>query len=247
MPRSVGARRFGVAISRPVWQVKEMRWRFGLVGLSLVLVACGGEATHGAPAAGGQDSAAAAGSAAGGTSSFAGRTSTGDGDAGAEAAGGFPEFTSSFDTTQPQTGIGLWMGMGETLPVEKPPLAHDGTALHLVGDSGTGLDVFYHTPLPVESIAREVKFSAYSEEGDAITLGIAGPEATYFADQASGVAWPQQAFQLGARWKSYRISLDELSPAPPHEEMFGAVHIVVQPGTHYDFWIDDFALVSRTR
>jgi hypothetical protein len=199
-----------------------------------MVAACGGDAEHRSRATG------ASGSDAGGTSASGGS-------AGAEAAGGFPEFTSSFDTTEPLVGIGLWMGLGEQLPIEMPPVEHDGTALHLVGDAGMGLDVFFHTPLPVERLASEVKFSAYSPEGDAITVGIAGPNPTYFSDHEAGVAWPEKAFEVGSQWRSFSFSLDELSPTPPHEEMFGAVHFVVQPGVPYDFWIDDFTLVSRSR
>lgn len=160
---------------------------------------------------------------------------------------GVQEITTNFETTEPLQGIGLWMGLGDELPVEVPPVAHDGSALHLVGDSESGLDVFFHTPLPVERIASEVRFSAYSEDATELTVGIAGPNPTYFTDRANDVAWPEEAFQVGSKWKSFSFSLDDLSPTPPHEEMFGAVHFVVQPGVHYDLWIDDFTLVSRFR
>jgi hypothetical protein len=224
------------------------------VGLALLLAACGGEAKHASRAAGGTDSVAAGGtdSVAGGTDSVAGGTDSaagraGDDGAGGDGAGGYNEFSTSFETAQPQQSLGLWMGLGEELPVELPPLPHDGTALHLVGNSGTGLDVFFHTPLPVERVAREVRFSAYSEQGDAVTVGIAGPSPTYFSDLASGVSWPERVFQVGSKWETFSLSLDDLNPPPPHEEMFGAVHFVVQPHVDYDFWIDDFTLVSRTR
>lgn len=235
----------------PVTEVRRCAREGGwLLGLSLLLAACGGEARHGsrgsseagstasgaAPTTGGQSSAAGGRESAGGASANGG-----------EATGGVPEFKSSFETTQAIDGIGLWMGLGEQLPVELPPVAHDGTALHLVGDSGDGLDVFFHTALPIEGFAREVKFVAYSEEMDVLTVGIAGPSVTYFSDRAAGIPWPETEFQLGAKWKGYSFSLEDLSPAPPHEEMFGAVHFVVQPGEHYDFWIDDFTLVSRYR
>lgn len=239
-----------------------MRERGRLLGLSLMVAACGGEAEHGSRARGDAGSAAGGGgsavggagsmageanSAAGGGGSAAGGSSTVGGEGGAETDGAVHEFTSDFETTQPQQSIGLWMGLGDPLPIAMPPVAHDGAALHLVGDSGMGLDVFFHTPLPVERIASEVRFSAYSPEASTLTVGIAGPDATYFSDHEAGVAWPETAFQVGAKWKNYSFSLDELSPTPPHEETFGAVHFVVPPGVHYDFWIDDFTLVSRSR
>jgi hypothetical protein len=209
-----------------------------LFSLSLALSACGGEAQHGPSATAG------AGSGAGGSSNGAGATGSG----GTEASGAFPEFKTNFETTQPQQGIGLWMGLGEQLPVGMPPVAHDGTALHLMGDSGTaGLDVFFHTPAPVETLAKEVSFWAYSEKASSLTIGIAGPEATYFTDHIDGIPWPEQTFELGAEWKRISFPLDELSVTPPHEKPYGAVHFVVPPGMQYDFWIDDFTLSSTPR
>jgi len=216
-----------------------MRDRGLLLGLSLLMAACGGEAERGSLAVGG------AASSVGGAPSSAGGVAASRGGESTETGGDFTELTSTFDTAQPLQNVGLWMGLGEELPIGEPPAAYDGTALHLVGDSGTGLDVFFHTPLPVERIAREVKFSAYSSQAMALTVGIAGAEPTYFSDHAADTPWPERAFGVGAKWRSFSFSLDGLSPAPPHEEMFGAVHLVVQPGVHYDFWIDDFTLVSR--
>lgn len=205
-------------------------------GVSLIMAACGGEAGHGSPTVGGP-SAAGEGTGRGG----------GGGASGTPAVAGNHELTTHFEDARPLQGIGLWMGLGEPLPVELPPVTHDGKALHLVGDSGAGLDVFFHTPLPVERFASEVRLVAYSAEESTITLAVAGPSPTYFSDQAAGVAWPEKALELGATWQSFSFSLDELSPTPPHEEMFGAVHLVVPPGVHFDFWIDDFTLVSRSR
>ena len=229
----------------------------GLVlGLSLLVAACGGEAQRGARPTGasgseptgvsGSRSSGEAGSSAGGASSSSGgaASATGGGAAG-ETGGGSNELTTTFEMADPYQGIGLWMGLGDELPLGTPPVAHDGTALHLVGDSELGLDVFFHVAFPVERFTSEVKFSAYSEQVNALTVGIAGPNPTYFSDHAEGIAWPEQAFKVGPKWKTFSFSLDELNPPPPHEEMFGAVHFVVQPGVHYDLWIDDFTLVSR--
>ena len=250
----------------PVTEVGRGTLAPAALGLSLLsLVACGGEAEHGSRATGASGSEATAGSGArssgdGGSEATAGsgsRTSGGASPAGGASASGagaatatggsFTEFTSNFEMAEPLQGIGLWMGLGDELPLGTPPVAHDGMALHLVGDSEMGLDVFYHVPLPVERFASEVKFSAYSETVSALTIGVAGPEPTYFSDRAAGVPWPEQTFQVGPKWRSYSFSLDELSPPPPHEETFGAVHLVVQPGVHYDLWIDDFTLVARSR
>jgi hypothetical protein len=37
------------------------------------------------------------------------------------------------------------------------------------------------------------------------------------------------------------LGVDKAHPGP-HEEMYGAVHFIVEPNLHYDFWIDDFNL-----
>src|SRR6478735_8756256 len=143
-----------------------MRDRGLLLGLSLLMAACGGEAERGSHAVGG------AASSVGGAAWSAGGVAASRGGESNETGGDFQELTSTFDTAQPLQNVGLWMGLGEELPIGEPPVAYDGTALHLVGDSGTGLDVFFHTPLPVERIAREVKFSAYSSQAMALTVGI---------------------------------------------------------------------------
>jgi hypothetical protein len=214
----------------------RMRERCWFVGLALIAVACGGEAEHNAPVAAG------AVSGSGGAAGVVGTM----GGSGAEASVTVTEWATNFETTQAQQGIGLWMGLGDPLPVGTPPVPHDGSALHLVGDSGMGLDVFFHTGIPIERIAGEVRFSAYAEKINSFTVGIAGPEPSYFSDHAAGIPWPETTFEVGSKWKTCSFPLEDLSVTPPHEEPFGAVHFVVQPGVHYDFWIDDFTLVGHS-
>jgi hypothetical protein len=150
------------------------------------------------------------------------------------------------------TDGGLWMGFpNDTLPVDLPPDPHAGSALHLVGTTGAeGLDVFFHTPFPVEAMFGGVAFWVRADEPvTPLTVAIAGPEPLYFADRDQGLDWPQQTFNLTSAWQRVQVDFDALELGPdalsPHSGPWGAVHFVVEPNTAYDFWIDDFGLVGR--
>lgn len=153
----------------------------------------------------------------------------------------------SFETSDFLSGPGLWMGFdGEQLPTAEPPVPHDGAALHLVGKTDdAGLDVFFHTGLPVERIWSSVRFWSQSDvPGAAFKVAIAGPVPQFFQDRAQGIAWPLQVVEPGRAWRETVVDFAELGVGPemlsPHSEMFGAVHFIVEPHTSYDFWIDDF-------
>lgn len=211
-------------------------------GAWLGAVACGGSARHNDNVL----SDAGKGPASAGSSPGAG----GDGsDTPASEGGAAPAMElDSFETPSRMASIGLWMGFaGDTLPIGMPKVPHDGSALHLVGktDEG-GLDVFFHTGIPVERIWSSVRFWAQSDLPNArLIVAIAGPESSYFQDRAQGIAWPQQLVSVGPQWFETVIDFSALGIGPdhlsPHSEYYGAVHFIIEPNTEYDLWIDDFA------
>ncbi len=153
-----------------------------------------------------------------------------------------------FETSDRMASIGLWMGFdGDTLPIGTPAVPHDGSALHLAGKtSEKGLDVFFHTGIPVERIWSSLRFWSQSDlPTSRLIVAVAGPEPSYFSDRAMGIAWPQQLVTVGPEWRESVISFSALGIGPnhlsPHSENFGAVHFIIEPNTDYDLWIDDFA------
>ena len=200
-----------------------------------MLVGCGGTTDHNRNhGAGGSDNPA------GGTTA---QVSAGDG--ATVASGGQPAVMTvdTFDTAAALVGPGLWMGFpDDKLPIGTPPSPHDGSALHLVGTtSDDGLDVFFHTPLPIERMWSSVRFWTQSDEANAfLTVAVAGPEPSYFKDRARGVAWPQRRIALSNDWQEIVFHVDT-KHVSPHAEMFGAFHFIIEPNTKYDLWIDDFA------
>lgn len=218
-------------------------WRRVLAPFAVwALVACGGRAQSAGP-----DSAAAQAGAAG-LSTGGQSGSGGDATAGTTSGAG-PSASNSFDSPDTLAGIGLWMELGSSLPIGDPPQPHDGPALHLVGDSGAGLDFFFHTAFPVEKYFSRVGFWAQSDLPDsALMIAVAGPEPSYFKDRALGSPWPARVVNLSSDWQSVDVPFSSLGidKAHPgvHEGPFGAVHFIIEPNTHYDFWIDDFELRS---
>ncbi len=166
----------------------------------------------------------------------------------ASSGGAAPVMTlDSFETTDAYVSIGLWMGFpGDKLPIGTPAVAHDGSALHLVGTTtDAGLDVFFHTGSPVERIWSGVRFWIQSDEpGSRLTVAVAGPEPSYFADRARGLAWPELTLNPTSEWKEVVVDFKDLGVDPdhlsPHSETFGAFHFIIEPNTKYDLWIDDF-------
>jgi hypothetical protein len=205
-------------------------------------VACGGSARHTDNVA----SNAGKATASAGSSSSEGGAGT---DTPAGEGGAAPEMPlDSFESASRMASIGLWMGFdGDTLPIDMPKVPHDGNALHLAGKTDEkGLDVFFHTGIPVERIWSSVRFWAQSDLPNAhLIVAIAGPEPSYFADRAQGIAWPQQLVPVGPQWVETVIDFSALGIGPdrlsPHSEYFGAVHFIIEPNTEYDLWIDDFA------
>lgn len=211
------------------------RLKLVIAGLSALgmLVGCGGNTNR-------NGSQGAGGNATAGTDSGAAATGS---------AGKAPIMSlDSFETGDRFVSIGLWMGFPDgTLPIGTPPNPHDGSALHLVGKTNEdGLDVFFHTGIPVERIWSSVRFWTQSDlPSSFLTVAIAGPEQSYFTDRAQGLAWPQQLVRLGSDWQEVVVDFKALHLDPdhlsPHSENFGAVHFIIEPDTHYDLWIDDFA------
>lgn len=159
-----------------------------------------------------------------------------------------------FESSSLMSGPGLWMGFPEqSLPTATPPVPHDGEALHLVGKTDeAGLDVFFHTGIPVESIWKAVRFWTASEVPQArLIVAIAGPEPSYFDDQARGMPWPATVVFPTPAWQQVTIDFGAFGYDPehlsPHSGPFGAVHFIIEPNTVYDLWIDDFVGQPRYR
>lgn len=226
-----------------------MQWLGGLTGLvgALLLVGCGG-ATHRSPT-GDANPDAPGNSGGSGTSASGGTSSATNGGAATGSAGqGVTTPVDAFDTPDTHATLGLWMGFPTgMLPIDMPPTPHDGTALHLVGETGPeGLDVYYHTPLPVERLYTGMRFWTMSQNvGSHLTVAVAGPWETYFEDRAQGLSWPERVITLGYAWREVVVNFNELDPAAdadhlsPHSEMYGAFHFIIEPNTKYDLWIDD--------
>lgn len=224
------------------WPVKvtgKAAWSLAAVTTLGLLAGCGGSTNRNLA------------DGAGGSASMTGANITGGaGIAASAGSGGTPPLRTvdSFETGDTMVSIGLWMGFeGNSLPIGTPPLPHDGSALHLMGTTdAAGLDVFFHTPLPVERIWTSVRFWTQSDQpGSSLTVAVAGPEKSYFTDRANGLLWPQRTVEPSASWqevvvdfKDLGIDADHLSP---HSGPWGAVHFIIEPNTSYDLWIDDFA------
>jgi hypothetical protein len=206
----------------------------------LCAVACGGSARHSSnEVAAGQHSAS-------GSSTI---DDGGGGDTASGEGGAAPQMPiDGFESASLMASIGLWMGFdGDRLPIARPSVPHDGSALHLAGKTDDkGLDVFFHTGIPAERIWSSVRFWAQSDlPGSHLIVAVAGPEPSYFADRAQGIAWPQQLVMVGPEWRESVVDFSALGIGPdqlsPHSENFGAVHFIIEPNTEYDLWIDDFA------
>lgn len=204
------------------------------LGVAVVVAGCGGASRHDAN-----------GDAQGGGGA-SGSATLGAGTAG--ITGGVASTNiDSFETADLFVSIGLWMGFpGNTLPIGMPPTPHDGSALHLSGETdAAGLDVFFHTAQPVERIWSSVRFWIQSDlPGSELTVAVAGPEPSYFSDRALGVAWPERTIAPSRDWREVTVKFADMGIGPnrlsPHSEMFGAVHFLIEPQTKYDLWIDEF-------
>jgi hypothetical protein len=225
----------------------------GLLGALGVLVGCGGNTnsnpTSHANPGGSSNSESGAATAGGATSSGA----TNGGATSGSAGQGVMTSVDGFDTADKGATLGLWMGFPtDMLPIGVPPAPHDGPALHLVGESGLeGLDVYYHTPLPLEKIYTGMRFWTMSQDaGSRLTVAVAGPWETYFEDREQGLLWPERVLTLEKTWQEVVVNFTELEPAvdadhlSPHSEMYGAFHFIIEPNTKYDLWIDDLVGVG---
>jgi hypothetical protein len=214
-----------------------------------VLVGCGGN-TNSNPT-GNAEPGGSSNRGSGGVATAAGATNSGATSSG--AGQGVTTSVDGFDTADTGATLGLWMGFpSNMLPIDMPPEPHDGTALHLVGETGPeGLDVYYHTPLPLEKIYTGMRFWTMSENtGSHLTVAVAGPWETYFEDRAQGLLWPERVLTLSYEWQEFVVDFTELDPAidadhlSPHSEMYGAFHFIIEPNTKYDLWIDDLVGVG---
>ncbi len=200
-----------------------------------MLVGCGGTTDHNrSNGAGGSENTA------GGTTA---QGSAGDGATVASGGQAALMTLDAFDTAAVFVSLGLWMGFrDDKLPIDTPPNPHDGSALHLVGTTNAdGLDVYFHTGIPIERIFSSVRFWTQSNEPNAsLTVAVAGPEPSYFKDRAQGVAWPERRIALSSAWQEVVFQVDT-KHVSPHEEFFGAFHFIIEPNTKYDLWIDDLA------
>lgn len=218
-----------------------------LMGL---VAGCGGSTNHNAhEASAGSGSSTDGNPRTGGATSGGAATGTsGAGTAAASAGGAQPDWTlSTFETTETFVSIGLWMGFpSNSLPIGTPTEPHDGSALHLVGTTDdAGLDVFFHTGQPVETIWSGVRFWVQSDRvGSQLTVAVAGPEPLYFEDRAQGVPWPQRVVTLSPAWQQVVVDFKDLGVdhqhLSPRSGPYGAFHFVIEPNTDYDLWIDDF-------
>ena len=233
-----------------------MAWLGGVIGLlgTLgVLVGCGGN-TNSNPSS--NATRGGSSNSGGGAANVGGATSSGATNSGAatSAAGqGVTTAVDAFDTADTGATLGLWMGFPTNmLPIDMPPEAHDGPALHLVGETGPeGLDVYYHTPLPLEKLYTGMRFWTMSEDaGSRLTVAVAGPQETYFEDRAQGLPWPERVITLSSAWQELVVNFTDLEPSvdadhlSPHSEMYGAFHFIIEPNTKYDLWIDDLVGVG---
>lgn len=225
--------------------MERLKLAIGCVSTLGLLLGCGGT-TDRNQGSGGADSTAGAAGTASGVRNSAGATSGASGEG--AAGGAAPVMTlDSFDTTDVYVSIGRWMEFtDDKVPIGTPPVPHDGTAMHLVGmTDGQGLDVFFHTGIPVEKIWSGVRFWTQSDAPDSsLTVAVAGPEPSYFQDRAQGLAWPQRVIPLSFDWQEIVVNFADLGVDPehlsPHSEHFGAFHFIIEPNTQYDLWIDDF-------
>jgi hypothetical protein len=164
----------------------------------------------------------------------------------------------SFEDPAVFTSGGVWMGTGLTgqseLPIEKlsPPRGASQLALHIAGIAGaSGVDIFFHTAVPMESMARAVQFGARTDspEGERMDVTVGGPDEVYWKDIAKGDVWPADHLVLNATWQTYRVSFDALGFGPdhlaPHSKPFGAVHFALPPNRDFDLWLDDVTLELR--
>ncbi len=217
-----------------------------------VLIGCGGTTDHNgahADSGGSTNSSGGSTNSSGGSSATSGSTA----EAATNTGGVAPVMTlDSFETNEVYVSVGLWMGFpGNKLPIGAPATAHNGSALHLVGTTNDdGLDVFFHTGIPVERIWRGVRFWTQSDEpNSSLTVAVAGPEPSYFKDRAQGIAWPEQLVVPTKSWQEVVVDFKDLGVdaehLSPHSEQFGAFHFIIEPNTKYDLWIDDFVGQSR--
>jgi hypothetical protein len=220
--------------------MEQIRLVLGYVGLLALLAGCGGTTNrHRNDGGGGSDNPAGGSSTTSGTAGASGV---------AGAGGAAPIMTvDSFDTADLFVSIGLWMEFpDDKLPIGTPPSAHDGSALHLVGTTtADGLDVYFHTAAPVETIWSGVRFWTQSDAPDSfLTVAVAGPEPSYFKDRAQGLAWPERVVTLSPDWQEIVVNFADLGVdrehISPHSGPFGAFHFIIEPDTQYDLWIDDF-------
>lgn len=215
--------------------------------VAALLVACGGESQRSGAQAAGGDANVNGGSSAGGTAR--GGSGGGAGSMNAHDGGAPPDMViDGFESSSLMSGPGLWMGFPDSqLPIGEPLAPHDGSALHLVGvTDAAGLDVFFHTGIPVERIWSAVHFVTQSYlVGGRLLVAIAGPEPSYFEDAAQGMPWPVTVVFPTPEWQNVNIDFAAFGYGPeqlsPHSGPFGAVHFIIEPNTVYDVWIDDFA------
>lgn len=213
-------------------------------------------------ACGGKTSDAGASSSAGGSTG----SRNPSGSAGSPMADGSVTDTpgstisvGSFEDPAAFTQGGLWMGTGLTgqseLPIEKlaPPRGASQFALHITGTAGaSGVDIFFHTAVPMESMARAVQFWARTDspEGERLDVTVGGPDEAYWKDIAKGDVWPADHLSLNATWQTYRVSFEALGFGPehlaPHSKPFGAVHFALPPNRDFDLWLDDVTLELRS-
>jgi hypothetical protein len=211
--------------------------------VAALLVGCGGESQRSGAQSTGGDASVNGGSSAGATARG------GSGSTNANDGGAPPDMViDGFESSSLMSGPGLWMGFPDSqLPIGDPSVPHDGAALHLVGvTDAAGLDVFFHTGIPVERIWSAVHFTAQSNlVGARLLVAIAGPEASYFRDAAQGMPWPVKVVLPTREWQNVNIDFAAFGYGPeqlsPHSGPFGAVHFIIEPNTVYDVWIDDFA------
>ena len=158
------------SVLRVAWLVSLVSWwMLGVAG-------CGGRAeeqSNGTSTPSGGSPAAGEGSSAG--------------HAGSATVDGQPTFSDTFQDDNPMSGPGLWMGSGITsvLPLDGPgagPTPGD-RAFHIQGTAGSsGIDIMWHTSLPVERLFEGVSFVARTDApgGAELRVTCGGPEVHYW-------------------------------------------------------------------
>ena len=156
------------------------------------------------------------------------------------------QMIDTFDDPSAKASLGVWMELGDPLPVALPAQPFDGPALHFSGPPNPdGMDVFFHVALPFEKISRAVSVEASSAlPGATLTLAIGGPSPGYLESQSSSQPWAHREFALDDSWQALELDFAALGIGPDHlsdatDEHYGALHFVIPPNTAYDVWLDN--------